>query len=626
MEGGHAGWRPNARARNAEKVYYYFGIVDVLRPWNSKAIFRYFSKKVATGFWQPLEIEPPMGYRQRLMAFVEDRVLPLDGSRDFLGVESLPQVQRGPRLRVGSRAFADGLSLVAAAEVDDEWRQPTLDELARWQALVDCLEASEDALTPWVEHGLVEEDVKRGLEAFRDDLSSRRLPPGCGGAKNQPSGVALAKIGKLVNSVAKAQSLRGKLLSDSSTQYSLALAIAVGVEAATLCSARLCGRCAPLFRNYPELVRRPAAVQGKRTFSLPEEGSWLSPPHMLPDLKFVEHAPEVFRKIRGLSGFSDQAYINCVCQREFSFIEFTTNSKSGEFFFFTHDGQCMVKTITELEATALLLMLSEGYAEHLAAGAGSLLARVFGLYQVQLPWYRNGQPQYFMIQENVLFAASKLIERFDLKGSTRGREAKPGEIIQKDNDWTAKGNCTGFAEEHCEKIRRLHRRDCEFLAACRVLDYSLLVGVASSPEPCPLQGGTSSKAPNDAVQTLAERPFGNGGAKTVARFSPLAKAATDHPSQQGEQITMMMAKKRRPIDLWKRVRDDVFNTSPHGPFNGLNGHLYYFGIIDFLVTWSCRKRAEYTVRTLQCDAGASSVAPPWQYARRQIDFVEQHVL
>merc|ERR1712050_88559 len=99
--------------------------------------------------------------------------------------------------------------------------------------------------------------------------------------------------------------------------------------------------------GIPELANRPAAAFAKRIFALPEEGSWLSPPHMLPNLQFVEHAPEVFRHIRSLSGLNDQAYIHCVCQREFSFIEFTTNSKSGEFFFFTHDGMCMVKTISE---------------------------------------------------------------------------------------------------------------------------------------------------------------------------------------------------------------------------------------------------------------------------------------
>merc|ERR1712085_173602 len=56
--------------------------------------------------------------------------------------------------------------------------------------------------------------------------------------------------------------------------------------------------------------------------------------------------------------------INCVCPRHFSFIAFQSNSKSGEFFFFTHDGKCMVKTVSQVEAQALIDMLEKGYLEH----------------------------------------------------------------------------------------------------------------------------------------------------------------------------------------------------------------------------------------------------------------------
>jgi 1-phosphatidylinositol-4-phosphate 5-kinase len=608
-EGQHIqfGWRPNARAKSAEQVLYYFGIVDVLQPWNFRKGVRYVTSKAASGFKQ-LEIEPPSAYQHRFLSFIEDRILPLNSVEDFFKLKSLSVMQRAP--------IADGLSMAAAAEAEDAQRRVSTKELARFSCLIDAMEAGEETVQRWVELGLVEANVLRGLDAFRKGLQDRRLPPiqdASNGSKSHPSGVALLKIGKLVNSLSKAQSLKGKLLSDSSTQYSLALAIAVGVEAATNCSARLFRRCAVLFEQHPKLATRPASVFARRRFQLPEEGSWLSPPHMLPELNFVEHAPEVFRRIRFLSGLNDQAYIHCVCQREFSFIEFTTNSKSGEFFFFTHDGRCMVKTISESEAEALIRLLSDGYFEHLSDPSGSLLTRIYGLYQVQLPWFKSGKPQYFMVQENVLYTSNKMMARFDLKGSTFGRTAKPGESVQKDNDWISKGLKFGFAPELREKIARQHRHDCEFLAASRCIDYSVLVGICDNARGSVTHEDGSVSSKQDDAKLRGQK----------LRMARLRDAAAGTPSTgDGSDRILVMLPNRKPADLWKKVREEVFDIGCHGPHEGMGGEVFFFGIIDFLVTWTCKKRSEYAMRMLQCQAKTASVQPPWEYARRQIEFME----
>lgn len=620
MQGAHPGWRPNARARNAEQVLYYFGIVDVLQPWNMRRGMKFMAGKACVCTLKTNnQLKPPNAYMQRFVGFIEDRVLPLNSMEDLFKVESLLQMSGPKRGRYGSVGVADALALVAGAEAIDEYKKPSFDELARWHALVDMLEAGDDAIKPWVELGLVEASVAKSLPRFKDELERRRLPEGTV-QQHHPSGVALAKIGMLVNSVAKAKSLRGQLLSNSSKQYSLALAIAVGVEAVTQCSTRIYSRCNELFQKHPELVTRPASVASKRVFTLPEEGCWLSPPHMLPDLHFVEHAPEVFRRIRALSGMADHTYINCVCQREFSFIEFTTNSKSGEFFFFTHDGKCMVKTISNREARSLLRLLRDGYAEHLTTGAGSLLTRIYGLYQVQLPWFKGGKSKYFMIQENVLYTSSKIVERFDLKGSTRGRVAKPGESVQKDLDWVAKGYTFGFSGALKEKIRQQHQRDCEFLAACRVIDYSVLVGICDSPVGTFTRGQDGKHKPGE----ILHKAFGMKSGKSY-RLSRIMRLADENQRPRGQnhqrESVSMILPKRKAEDLWNRLREEIYSHGPHGPHEG-GGVSFFFGIIDFLVDWSCRKRTEYVARCIDCQAGQASVAPPWKYARRQISFFE----
>lgn len=608
FEGGHFGWRPNTRAGDAERVQYYFGITDVLNPWSAVVALRYVRRRVR-GHRQ---LQPPSTYMRRFVDFIEDRIVPFSGCGESGEAGDGGQDLHPGRAQLHSHTpvgIADGLSIVAHAQVTDEQSQPTLTELASWHCLIDILEAGEECIRPWVELGLVDGTVLRAAEPFRSDLRKRRLPPNSG-PKQQPTGLALAKIGQLVNSVAKAASLKGKLLSNSSSQYSLALAIAVGVEAATLCSAKIRERCSQVFEQHPSLARRQAANSATRRYVLPEEGSWLSPPHMLPDLQFVEHAPEAFRSIRAAAGISDQAYITCVCQREFSFIEFTTNSKSGEFFFFTHDGKCMVKTISPKEANALLRLLEGGFAEHLAAREGSLLTRIYGLYQVQLPWHKRGKSQHFMVQENVLFTSKKVMERFDLKGSTRGRTAKVGESVQKDNDWIDKGYAFGFGRELKEKIRRQHERDCEFLAANQVIDYSLLVGICSQP----LSDGQRNLDQEKGTDTL-RRAFGS-------KLRPSNLALDDAHGAPRESITMLVPT-RSGESLWSRLREEVRAIGPHGPHLAADQQMYMLGIIDFLIPWTLKKQSEYLLRTLHCwEASAASVAPPQHYARRQIRFVE----
>merc|ERR1712194_408779 len=111
----------------------------------------------------------------------------------------------------------------------------------------------------------------------------------------------------------------------------------------------------------------------------------------------------------------EQVYINCVCPRHFSFIAFQSNSKSGEFFFFTHDGKCMVKTVSQVEAQALIDMLEKGYLERIESREGSLLSVILGLYEVQLPWFNDGKKQCFIVQENLFVGGANVGRKFDLR-------------------------------------------------------------------------------------------------------------------------------------------------------------------------------------------------------------------
>ena len=82
---------------------------------------------------------------------------------------------------------------------------------------------------------------------------------------------------------------------------------------------------------------------------MPSEGSNTTPPHKMrgmgmmgwmgnADFKFKDYAPKVFRHLRQRFGIDPVDYMLCVCGN-FEFLEFISNSKSGQFFFYTHDRQ-----------------------------------------------------------------------------------------------------------------------------------------------------------------------------------------------------------------------------------------------------------------------------------------------
>ena len=81
-------------------------------------------------------------------------------------------------------------------------------------------------------------------------------------------------------------------------------------------------------------------------------------------------------------GIDTTSYMASVCG-DVNFVQFTTNSKSGQFFFFTRDGDYMIKTVSHEEVKEMQRIMGSYY-EHLRANPASFLCRVLGLYRVQV--------------------------------------------------------------------------------------------------------------------------------------------------------------------------------------------------------------------------------------------------
>ncbi|KFG64647.1 phosphatidylinositol-4-phosphate 5-Kinase, partial [Toxoplasma gondii RUB] len=98
---------------------------------------------------------------------------------------------------------------------------------------------------------------------------------------------------------------------------------------------------------------------------------------------FEDLAPDTFECARELAGVTEQDYRSSMCRTDFSFIEFESNSKSGQFFLFSHDGKYLIKTIGLREVKQMLKILP-AYVDHLLSNPNSLLTRLFGLHRVEI--------------------------------------------------------------------------------------------------------------------------------------------------------------------------------------------------------------------------------------------------
>lgn len=78
-----------------------------------------------------------------------------------------------------------------------------------------------------------------------------------------------------------------------------------------------------------------------------------TPPHQLGHtFKFKDYSPAAFAYLRRVFGVNEFDFLVSVCGNA-NFIEFISNAKSGQFFFYSSDGKFMIKTMTNAESKFL---------------------------------------------------------------------------------------------------------------------------------------------------------------------------------------------------------------------------------------------------------------------------------
>jgi len=172
--------------------------------------------------------------------------------------------------------------------------------------------------------------------------------------------------------------------------------------------------------------------------------------------RITAYAPKTFANLRSKFGISESSFRTSILNMG-PYVSFQSNSKGaarvGGFFFFTRDGAYMIKTIKKGEVKTFLSMLPKYYRHMKRNSRRSLLTRFCGMYSIQIDDTSGkhskksaGKEHVFVVMNSVFPAeGSKFIsERYDLKGSTVGRECSEEEKKKKGSNAVLKDNVSNM--------------------------------------------------------------------------------------------------------------------------------------------------------------------------------------
>merc|ERR1719188_2740102 len=184
--------------------------------------------------------------------------------------------------------------------------------------------------------------------------------------------------------------------------------------------------------------------------------------------RFMDYAPMVFQRIRSRFGIHHDDYLRSVGPEQLlgnmvlgnlsSLAELSSEGKSGAFFYYTADGNYMLKTVSRKEKVLLRRML-KAYYDHIFSNNGTLLVRFLGLHclsvrkkpQGPLTCGKSVKKLYFVVMANMFNMPFEIHRRYDLKGSWVGRQTPPEKydpsVALKDVDFKNANECIRIGDE-----------------------------------------------------------------------------------------------------------------------------------------------------------------------------------
>ena len=286
--------------------------------------------------------------------------------------------------------------------------------------------------------------------------------------------------------------------------------------------------------------------------------------------EFKEYAPDVFQKLRSHVGITEKDYMASLAAEDL-YLDFQSNSKSGQFFFFSDDKFFMIKTLTKQECHWLRDALSEYY-NHFMDYPKTMLVKFVGMYRVTVPRKGKIRKVHLVVMRSTFDTALPMHKKFDLKGSTLGREASESDKkklfpVLKDLDLENSGIMLHFGQDKDKFIKQL-QDDCNLLKRLNMMDYSLLVGIFD-------------------------------------------KRRVDASFEIDDTTIRAILQADNCLHYTDRLDDHHV--------------IYFMGIIDFLQHYNANKRVETLAKGVVNDRKQISSVKPTFYAKRLVSFIGKFV-
>jgi 1-phosphatidylinositol-4-phosphate 5-kinase len=211
----------------------------------------------------------------------------------------------------------------------------------------------------------------------------------------------------------------------------------------------------------------------------------MTPKHTVPDFDIEAYGLEIFKGLMDIYGIDPYTLKVHICQGELK--EIVNPSNSGSLLYLTSDSTFLIKTVRDYDAKFIEQKFLNEYYNYVKHTPGTFISKLFGSFGY-IPYLSQQKgitvdsfTLRFAIFSNFIPPKLEIHEKYDLKGSSYGRDANATEKMKtsatfKDND---------FREIHPKgltlpksvyyHLKEVLTRDVEFLEKLNIMDYSILL-------------------------------------------------------------------------------------------------------------------------------------------------------
>ena len=373
-----------------------------------------------------------------------------------------------------------------------------------------------------------------------------------------------------------------------------------------------------------------------------------------------EYAGIIFNSIRKLYGYDKESFIQSISPQVFitemiisnttSIEELFNTGSSGSLFYYTRDGKFILKTISKSEYKTLKTILPKYYS-HLLKYKNTLLPKFFGCYKLIKKIKKKKLHVYFIIMMNVFSTSKQIHVRFDLKGSTLGREVLSKKdktnksfddilgkysFALKDLDFDYFKKNIYIDENICNELIEQLNADSLLLKECNINDYSLLLGIHKKNFINNIN--SSNDLQNNEINTEinATQLYYSDNDNNDENISTNRKLKGGY-SNECLSITSINSyntfrnnsdeKTNNKETFYKSKNDNrEIILDDNGIYNEKKREIYYMGIIDILTSYGGLKICEFCYKSIRYCTNKMSCISPGKYQERFINYLKQKIL